>query len=118
MGGDDDPSAMGMLLRALAACDVEVIANRAALLRIELDDLTVEAHGFFNVKRYLGLEADDGPGYQRVSYTIRVKAKSATPEQLVELRDACVYGSPVGDTLERRVVVSVEFEGTQRDTGA
>ena len=24
MGGDDDPSAMGMLLRGLAACDIEV----------------------------------------------------------------------------------------------
>jgi uncharacterized OsmC-like protein len=110
MGGDDDPSAMGMLLRTLAACDVEVVANRAALLGIVIDDLTVEARGYFNVQRYLGLDADHGPGYQRVSYTVRLKARNATPEQLAQLREACAHGSPVGDTLERSVPVSFEFE--------
>ena len=110
MGGDDDPSAMGMLLRTLAACDVEVVANRAALLGIVIDDLAVEARGYFNVQRYLGLDANHGPGYQRVSYTVRLKARNATPEQLAQLRDACVRGSPVGDTLERSVPVMFEFE--------
>jgi uncharacterized OsmC-like protein len=112
MGGDDDPSAMGMLLRSLAACDVEVIANRAALLGIDLDELTVEARGYFNIKRYLGLEADHGPGYQQVSYAVRVKAKNATPEQLAALGKACVVGSPVGDTLERPVPISFEFDAS------
>lgn len=112
MGGDDDPSAMGMLLRALAACDVEVLANKAALLGIDLDELTVEARGYFNIKRYLGLEAEHGPGYQRVSYAVRIKSNSASPEQLVALRQACVEGSPVGDTLERPVPVSLEVEAS------
>ncbi|HLB45256.1 MAG TPA: OsmC family protein [Candidatus Limnocylindrales bacterium] len=110
MGGDDDPSAMGMLLRTLAACDVEVIANRAALLGVQIEDLSVEARGYFNIKRYLGLEAKHGPGYQDVSYTIRLKTKGASPEQLEEIRRACVEGSPVGETLERPVSVSMEFE--------
>lgn len=110
MGGDDDLSAMGMLLRTLAACDVEVIANRAALLGVQIEDLSVEARGYFNIKRYLGLEAGHGPGYQDVSYTIRLRTKGASPEQLEVLRRACVEGSPVGDTLERPVAVSMKFE--------
>ncbi len=112
MGGDDDPSAMGMLLRTLAACDIEVIANKAALLGVQIEDLSVEARGYFNIKRYLGLESGHGPGYQSVSFTIRLKTKGGTPEQLEAIRRACMDGSPVGDTLETSVPVNMEFEAT------
>lgn len=112
MGGDDDPSAMGMLLRTLAACDVEVVTNTAALLGVELEDLSVEARGYFNVKRYLGLDTEQGPGYQRISYTIRIRTRGATPEQLETLRSACLHRSPVGDTLERSVPVELEFDAS------
>ena len=112
MGGPDDLSAMGMLLRTLAACDIEVIANRAALLGVEIDDLSIEVSGHFNVGRYLGLDAPAGPGYDRVSYVVRLKTRGATAEQLEEIRQACLTGSPVGDTLERHVPVDLRFEAT------
>lgn len=112
MGGDNDPSAMGMLLRTLAACDLEVVVNKAALLGVEIEDLSVEARGYFNVRRYLGLTSDEGPGYQRVAYTIRLKTRNATAEQIDAIRQAVAEGSPVGDTLERSVPVSMEFEAT------
>lgn len=110
MGGPEDPSALGMLLRSLAACDVEVVAHKAALLGVEIVDLAVEANGYANVGRYLGLGTNAGPGYQRIAYTIRLKTKGATPDQLEEIRQACLRGSPVGDTLERAVSVQLEFE--------
>ncbi len=110
MGGDDDPSAMGMLLRALAACDVEVVVTRATLLGIVIEDLTIEAQGYFNVARYLGVEAPNGSGYQRASYTVRLKTKGgASPAQIADLR-AALEASPVGDTFERNVPVNFEFE--------
>ena len=112
IGGDDEPSSMKMVLAALAACDVDVVASRAALLGIEIENLTVEARGHFNVRRYLGLEAPQGPGYDRIAYTVRLKTKGATPEQLADLRRACELGSPVGDTLARSVTLSLEFEGS------
>ena len=112
MGGDDDPSAMGMLLRALAACDVEVVVTRATLLGIEIEDLTIEAKGYFNIARYLGVEGPSGAGYQRASYTVRLKTKAgASPEQIADLR-AALEASPVGDTFERNVPVSFEFDVT------
>jgi uncharacterized OsmC-like protein len=111
MGGDDDPSAMGMLLRALAACDVEVIVNRAALLGVEIEDLTIEARGYFNVARYLGVEASEGSGYRHASYTARLKVKGATPQQVAEIRSA-LEASPVGDTFERRIPVTFELDVT------
>jgi hypothetical protein len=58
--GGDGPSAMKLLLAALAACDVDLVATRAALLGLEIDSLTVEAAGHFNVLRYLGIDAAHG----------------------------------------------------------
>ena len=110
IGGSDAPSAMRMLLMSMAACDVDLVASRAALIGVELDDLSVEARGHFNVARYLGLASTDGPGYDRVSYTVRVQPKNATADQLAELRAACREASPVGDTLQRNVDVTFEFE--------
>ncbi len=112
IGGDDDPSAMGILLRGLAACEVEVVATRVTLLGIEIEDLRVEAKGYFNVARYLGVEASSGAGYQRVSYTVHLKTKGdPSPEQVAELR-AALEASPVSDTFEQNVPVSFVFEVT------
>lgn len=108
MGGDDDPSAMGMILRALTACDIEVIVTRATLLGIEIEDLSIEAKGYFNVRSYLGVKATGGAGYQSASIDVRMKTKGATQEQIAELR-AGLESSPVGDTLERHVPVTLDL---------
>jgi len=110
IGGDDDPSAMGMLLRAMAACDVEVVVNKASLLGIEIEQLSVETRGYFNVRRYLGLEAETDSGYQNVAYTIRLRTRGATAEQIEQIKHACEYGSPIADTLRRIVPVDAGFE--------
>jgi uncharacterized OsmC-like protein len=112
MGGDADPSAMNMLLRSLAACDIEVVVNTAALLGVEIEDLRIEASGYFNIQRYLGLSAERGPGYQRISYAVRLKTRGASAEQLEQIRQACISRSPVGDTLEQHVPLSLEFEAS------
>jgi hypothetical protein len=109
MGGDEDPSAMGMLLRALVACDIEVVVTRATLLGIEIEDLTIEAKGRFNVASYLGIEASQGSGYQGVSYVVRLRTDGATDAQLDEIRGA-LRASPVGDTLERHVPIDFELD--------
>jgi uncharacterized OsmC-like protein len=113
MGGPDDPSALGMVLRSLAACDIEIVATKAAVLGIEIEELSVEARGYANVGRYLGLESEAPPGYQKISYKIRLKTKiGATPEQVEALRRACLEGSPVGDTLQRPIPLELEFEAS------
>lgn len=112
IGGDGEPSAMKMVLASLAACDVDLVANRAALLGVEIESLTVEATGHFNVRRYLGLDATAGSGYDRIAYTVRLKTRGGTPDQLAEPRRACERGSPVGDTLQRNVALSLQFDAS------
>jgi len=109
MGGDGDPSAMWMFLASLAACDVEVVATHASLLGIEIEDLEVEAKGHFNIQRLLGLEGP-APGYDRISYTVRMRGRGATQEKVARLKEMCEHGSPVGDSLSRKIPIELKFE--------
>jgi uncharacterized OsmC-like protein len=112
IGGPDGPSAMKMVLASLAACDVDLVVNRAALLGVEIDSLIVEATGHFNVRRYLGFDAPAGPGYERITYVVRLKTRGGTVRQLAELQRACEQASPVGDTLQRTVALSLRFDAS------
>jgi uncharacterized OsmC-like protein len=110
VGGEGELNPMRLLLGVLAACDVDLVAMHASILGIAIEDLVVEATGQFNVQRYLGLDADIGPGYQGVAYTVRIRAPGASAEQLARLRELCERGSPVGDTLQRAIPLSLAFE--------
>lgn len=103
---------MKLLLASLAACDVDLVASRAALLGIEIEALSVAVSGHFNVRRYLGLDAPRGSGYERVTCVVRLKAKDATPDQLDQLRQACEEDSPVADTLGSGAALTFAFEVT------
>lgn len=109
MGGEGDPSAMWMFLASLAACDVEVVATHASVLGIEIEDLEVEAKGHFNIRRLLGLEGPS-PGYDGISYTVRLRGKGATKEKISRLREMCERGSPVGDSLTRKIPIELKIE--------
>ena len=113
IGGEGELNPMRMLLGCLAACDVDLIAMHASILGIPIEDLVVEAQGRFNVRRYLGLEGDVGPGYQEVRYVVHIRAPTASDAQLAQLRAACERGSPVGDTLERAIPLTLEFDRGQ-----
>ena len=110
IGGDDEINPMRMLLGTLAACDVDLVATRATLMGLHLDSVEVEGTGHFNVQRYIGVEGTVAPGYDRISYTVRVVAKDATQDQLAELRRACAEASPVGGTLQRQVDLTLDFQ--------
>jgi uncharacterized OsmC-like protein len=110
IGGDDELNAMRVLLAALAACDADVIATHASLMGLEIETLSVEVGGHFNVCAYLGLPNTPGSGYDGVAYTIHTRIPGATPEQLSELRRRVESGSPVGDSLARPIRLKMGFE--------
>lgn len=106
IGGDQDFDAMSAMQASLLACEVDVIATHATLHGIELEKLTVEGDGEFNIARYMGDVKGPDPGYQKIGYTIKIKAKNATPEQLQNLAKICQTASPVGDSLIRSVAIA------------
>ncbi len=109
MGGDDEPSAMWMFLASLAACDVEVVATHASLLGLKIESLEIEAEGHFDIRRLLGLDGPR-PGYDRVTYTVKLRAPGATEEQIARLRAMCEEASPVGDSFARAIPLELKIE--------
>ncbi len=110
LGGGEELNAMRALLAALAACDVDVIATHATLIALEVETLSVEVSGRFNVRAYLGLPDAPGSGYDGIAYTIHACLPGATPGQLAELRRRVETGSPVGDSLARAVPLELTFD--------
>ncbi|MGH2405031.1 MAG: OsmC family protein [bacterium] len=109
VGGEGEPTAMSVLLGAFAACDIEVVSTHAALLGIQLESLSIEARGHFNVQALFAINGAPSPGYDQISYTIKIHAPAATPEQLAYLRERCERSSPVGDSLGRPIPLNLEF---------
>ena len=109
LGGDDELNPMQMFLASLAACDVDLVAMHASFLGLKVESLSVEVTGHFNVRSYLGIEDTPGPGYDGVSYTVRLSAPDITPEQIAQLRDRCERSSPVGDSMGRAIPLKLEF---------
>lgn len=101
---------MTLVLAAIASCEVDVIATHCTLMGIEIEALTVEARGDFDVRSYLGIAGTPPSGYGRISYTARLRAPSITDAQLARLREAVEHGSPVGDTLTRQVTLDGTIE--------
>lgn len=109
IGGEGDPSAMWMFLASLAVRVVEVVATHASLLGIEIENLDVEAKGHFSIQRLLGLDGP-APGYDRISYTVRLRGKGATEEKVAGLREMCERGSLVEDSLSRKIPIELKVE--------
>lgn len=110
VGGDNELNPMQMLLASLAACDVDMIATHASLMGLEIETLSVEVNGHFNVCAYLGLPDAPGSGYDGLAYTIHARIPGASPDQLAELRRRVEYGSPVGDSLARAIPLKMNLE--------
>ena len=109
LGGDDELNPMQMFLATLAACDVDLIAMHASFLGLKIESLSVEVAGHFNVQAYLGLEGTASSGYDGISYTVRLSAPDATPEQIAHLRERCERSSPVGDSIARAIPLKLDF---------
>jgi uncharacterized OsmC-like protein len=109
IGGRGELNPMQFLLAALAACDVDLVAMHATMIGLEVNSLRVEASGHFNVQSYIGLEDKPGAGYDQISDKVVLDAPEATPEQIAYLTERCERSSPVGDTLARKVAMTLEF---------
>lgn len=92
-------SPMQLVVAALASCEIDVIATACSPMGVEIDELTLEATGEFDVRAYLGFSDCPPSGYERISYVARLRAPSLSDAQLARLREAVERASPVGDTL-------------------
>jgi len=109
IGGEGRLNAMQTLLASLAACDVDVILMHAALLGLAIEELRIEVTGKFNTAGFYGI-GEEGSGYERIAYTIHLKAPGATTEQVAFLKDKCERYSPVGHSLTNAIPLTLAIQ--------
>ena len=108
LGGVKELNPMQMLLAALAACNVELIILNASILGIDVESLSIEANGHYDLRSYFGLDKS-GSGYDVISYTVWLKAPGITNAQIDYLLERCEKSYPFGDSLARKIPMNFEI---------
>jgi uncharacterized OsmC-like protein len=81
------------LLAALNACMMVGYVAQCAVRGIALQSLEIETEGEIDLRGFLGIDPAAPPGYESLSYTVRLKG-SGTKEEFAEVHKAVMATSP------------------------
>ena len=90
------------LLAALNACMTVGYVAQCAVRGITLERLEVETEGEIDLRGFLGLDPAVPPGYEQLSYTVRIRG-SGTNEEFAEIHQAVMATSPNFHNVSRLV---------------
>jgi len=93
LGTNLAPNPQEMLMAALNACIMVGYVAGAAVKGIILEKVEIETEGKLDLRGFLGLDEDVKPGYDNISYVVRIKG-SGTPEQFEEIHRMVMKTSP------------------------
>jgi uncharacterized OsmC-like protein len=115
-GLHDAPNPGDMLCAALAACLEGTVRMIANLLRIRLEELTVEVIGRVDVRGALAIDPSVPVGFQAIVTTVRIRAAAGTPPRLLEQLCAASERLCIDlQTLRQGVNVEVAFDAEPVD---
>ena len=92
------------LLAALNACMTVGYVAQCAVRGITLQSLKIETEGEIDLRGFLGNDAAVPPGYESLSYTVRIKG-SGSKEEFAEIHKAVMATSPNFYNVSRPVVL-------------
>ena len=92
-GSNAFPNPHEYLLAALNACMTVGYAAQCAIRGITLKHLEIETEGEIDLRGFLGIDPTVPPGYESLSYTVRIKG-DGTEEQFAEIHEAVMATSP------------------------
>src|SRR6476661_10442040 len=90
------------LLAALNACMTVGYVAQCAVRGVTLESLEIETEGEIDLRGFLGLDPAVAPGYEQLSYTVRIKG-SGTKEEFAEIHKAVMATSPNFHNVSRLV---------------
>ena len=92
------------LIAALNACMTVGYVAQCAVRGITLENLEIETHGEIDLRGFLGIDPAVPPGYENLSYVVRIKG-SGTKEEFAEIHEAVMATSPNFYNVSRAVVL-------------
>lgn len=93
LGTNSAPNPQEMLMAALNACIMVGYVVGAATQGITLESVRIETHGELDLRGFLGLDATVRPGYESLSYTVRIKG-DGTAAQYAAIHQTVCKTSP------------------------
>lgn len=102
LGENTAPNPQELLFAALNACMIVGYVANASARGIKLDKLEIQTTGQLDLRGFLALDDTVKPGYDFISYTIRVKG-NATPDQFADLHAHIQKTSPNYFNLARPI---------------
>ena len=84
---------------SLAACLTQTVVAHATSRGIQIDNIDINVEGDVNLRGFTGISNDVRPGAQQFRVNMNIKSKTASIEQLNELREIGKRFSPAFDTL-------------------
>ena len=103
-GSNRFPNPQEYLLAALNACMTVGYVAQCAVRGITLQSLEIETEGEIDLRGFLGIDAAVPPGYESLSYTVRIKG-SGSKEEFAEIHKAVMATSPNFYNVSRPVVL-------------
>ena len=101
-GSDRFANPQEHLLAALNACMMVGYVAQCAVHGITLEKLEIETDGDIDLRGFLGIDAAVPPGYDSLSYVVRIKG-TGTKEQFAEIHKAVMATSPNFHNVSRPV---------------
>jgi uncharacterized OsmC-like protein len=93
LGENTAPNPQEVLMAALNACMMVGYVAGAAVHGITLETLEIETEGELDLRGFLGIDETVKPGYDTISYTVRIKG-NGTPEQFRAIHETVMKTSP------------------------
>jgi uncharacterized OsmC-like protein len=106
VGGDNGPTPVEFLLKALAACITAGIGNIAATRGVELSEVEALVEGDINLLGIFGLSDTVRNGFHGIRASFRIRGNTS-PEKLREIVEQSKARSAVFDVLANGVPVEV-----------
>ena len=93
LGTDTAANPQEFLLAAMNACILATYIATCSMQGIKLESLEIHTEGELDLRGYLGLDKSVKPGYDEVSYTVRIKG-DGTQEQFDAIDEIVKATSP------------------------
>ena len=92
------------LIAALNACLMVGYVAQCAVYGITLESLAIETEGEIDLRGFLGIDPAIPPGYENLSYTVRIKG-SGTKDEFAKIHQAVMATSPNFYNMSRPVAL-------------